>query len=78
VLVDVDRTEVVMKEYVPGNNLLGRMYSRERFLRNDFLETTGQICNGVYIWTGARISSLSFSSPFSSLAPEVRTGFLEG
>jgi hypothetical protein len=33
-----------------------------------FLGTTGQIRNGVYIWTWARISSLSFSVPFLSLA----------
>jgi hypothetical protein len=38
---------------------------------NDFLGTIGQICKGVYIWTGARISSLFFSSPFSSPAPAI-------
>src|SRR5271156_3673562 len=45
--------------------------SRERFLRNDFLGITRQIRNGVHIWTGARISSLSFSSPFPSPAPAI-------
>src|ERR1700733_6986988 len=38
---------------------------------SDFLGTTGQICKRVYIWTGARISSLFFSSPFSSPAPTI-------
>ena len=34
-----------------------------------YVSLTGQICNGVYIWTEARISSLFFSNSFPSLAP---------
>jgi hypothetical protein len=41
------------------------MYSRERFLRNDFLGTTGQICNGVYI--GQEPELAAFPSPAPSL-----------